>query len=620
MKEKNFQLKTGWKHWDTYLSKYVNKKVNILEIGCYQGEATSWFLNNLCKNVNSRVYAVDTWGGSAEYLNINLLHFANINFSQIEKDFDKKILETRREKQVIKMKMTSYEALLQLNDKKIKFDIIFIDASHEAKDVLTDAVLSWEILKNHGTLIFDDYEWGILNKTYYRPKIAIDSFINIFINNIEILHQGWQMILRKNTDISNKPKMDIYYYLQELFRSYQLPNEFIDLSKYVTNYKIKSKFSREIPKFKKGLGYNDDCKKNLKFYSHYKKDHEFFNNFVNYDLTRLLRYIEPDKMDRLVDLLTIKNKINKKNNSYKKSFSIYDFIGSNNEINAIEAIANIEKLKAYPKKEELSYLNFSYSNEYMNSKVKKFIKLKLEPVKKIQFFDIDLGRNKSNNEDTIIKTEFKNIYDILSVSKKIKKKIDIINIYLEGDSLFYSILFAFLSQEIGGTVIINCDNLLTEVSVQILWILKKYYNKLYIGNYDSDIMIHSTIKIIASDFKGIGDKELDELLDIAYKMTKYNPEFNKVDNNYHYLESIITVPSKYNKMRLGFITKIKKYNENRNKLIQKNQEIYKSIINYLEYDIDTKIKKNMIKKLISQKQSEVFYNWLSKHGILEYVM
>lgn len=189
MKEKNFQLKTGWKHWDTYLSKYVNKKVNILEIGCYQGEATSWFLNNLCKNVNSRVYAVDTWGGSAEYLNINLLHFANINFSQIEKDFDKKILETRREKQVIKMKMTSYEALLQLNDKKIKFDIIFIDASHEAKDVLTDAVLSWEILKNHGTLIFDDYEWGILNKTYYRPKIAIDSFINIFINNIEILHQ-----------------------------------------------------------------------------------------------------------------------------------------------------------------------------------------------------------------------------------------------------------------------------------------------------------------------------------------------------------------------------------------------------------------------------------------------
>ena len=334
-------------------------------------------------------------------------------------------------------------------------------------------------------------------------------------------------------------------------------------------------------------------------------------------------------MDRLVDLLTIKNKINKnkinknkinKNNkSYNKSFSIYDFIGSNNEINAIEAIANIQKLKAYPQKEELSYLNFSYGNEYMNSKVKKFIKLKLEPVKKIQFFDINLCRNKSNNEDTIIKAEFKNIYDVLSVNKKIKTKIDIINICLEGDSLFYSIIFALLSQEIGGTVIINCDNLLTKFSAQILWILKKYYNKLYIGNYDSDIMIHSTIKIIAGDFKGIEDKELDELLDIAYKLTEYNPEFNKVDNNYHYLESIITVPSKYNKMLLGFITKIKKYNENRNKLIQKNQEIYKRIINYLEYDIDTKIKKNMMKKLISKKQSNVFYNWLSKHGILEYI-
>ena len=53
-------LNTGWKHWDKYLSQFVGKKINILEIGAYKGDATAWFLNNLISNKKSLVYAVDT--------------------------------------------------------------------------------------------------------------------------------------------------------------------------------------------------------------------------------------------------------------------------------------------------------------------------------------------------------------------------------------------------------------------------------------------------------------------------------------------------------------------------------------------------------------------------------
>ena len=37
-----------------------------------------------------------------------------------------------------------------------KYDIIYIDGSHEARDVLEDAVLAYRLLKIGGLLIFDD--------------------------------------------------------------------------------------------------------------------------------------------------------------------------------------------------------------------------------------------------------------------------------------------------------------------------------------------------------------------------------------------------------------------------------------------------------------------------------
>ena len=53
------------------------------------------------------------------------------------------------------MEMMSFTALNKLIYEKMfnQFDIIFIDASHEANDVILDAVLSWRLLKVEGILI-----------------------------------------------------------------------------------------------------------------------------------------------------------------------------------------------------------------------------------------------------------------------------------------------------------------------------------------------------------------------------------------------------------------------------------------------------------------------------------
>lgn len=52
--------------------------------------------------------------------------------------------------------MRSDEGLIQLSQEKLRFDLIYVDASHVAIDVLQDAVVCWRLLEVEGILIFDD--------------------------------------------------------------------------------------------------------------------------------------------------------------------------------------------------------------------------------------------------------------------------------------------------------------------------------------------------------------------------------------------------------------------------------------------------------------------------------
>lgn len=187
----------GWRTWrnvfyDLYTS---NHPVYVLEIGCYQGEATSWFLRNLCRHPKSRVYAVDTFQGSPEY--------THTDFNKIEKQFWKNIRATGRASQVEVRKLNSYDALVGMNyTYKTPFlDCIFVDASHEAQDVISDGILSFSLLKVGGIMVFDDYVWNKLVQVHYRPKLAIDAFLDLMKPQIQVLVKKRQVIIKKRDSI-----------------------------------------------------------------------------------------------------------------------------------------------------------------------------------------------------------------------------------------------------------------------------------------------------------------------------------------------------------------------------------------------------------------------------------
>ena len=211
----NIILKTEWEHWDKYLSKFVGQKINCLDIGAYTGEATCWMLNNLCGNPYSKVFSIDTWETTTEYDNYT---------NEVEKIFDQAIEKTGKENHHVKMKMPYNTALHNLKEGKfIIFDLIFINATHVKTDILTSAILSWDILNEEGILIFDDYKkLESKDKNVNKNNIAIDSFVSVFENQLKTLYKETQYIIEKiNKRDNNNPELEYYYNLLDKINYYK---------------------------------------------------------------------------------------------------------------------------------------------------------------------------------------------------------------------------------------------------------------------------------------------------------------------------------------------------------------------------------------------------------------
>lgn len=182
----------GEQLWPTLINQLPDRK-NFLEIGSFEGRSTVWTVENMMED-GGELIAIDTWGGGEEH--------GSLNMSAAEELFNKNIctLGTKFPKRIVyKWKETSVSGLSSLiKDGALgKFDFIYIDGSHIAKDVLTDACMSWPLLKPDGIMVFDDYMWGDVRDALHRPKTAIDAFVNIFAEHLQFMAIGYQLVVRK---------------------------------------------------------------------------------------------------------------------------------------------------------------------------------------------------------------------------------------------------------------------------------------------------------------------------------------------------------------------------------------------------------------------------------------
>ncbi len=158
--------------------------LRYLEVGVYEGRSFLWVLENVLTHPSSQLTGIDI------ELTDNLK--SNIEMSG----------QARRMAIIIGASQTELKKL-----KPQSFDIIYVDGSHTADNVLTDAVLSWQLLRKGGVIIFDDYRWDGRHFTnrdpaapQLTPALGIDGFVAAFRYEIEILRKGYQIFLRKTTN------------------------------------------------------------------------------------------------------------------------------------------------------------------------------------------------------------------------------------------------------------------------------------------------------------------------------------------------------------------------------------------------------------------------------------
>jgi predicted O-methyltransferase YrrM len=163
--------------WEEHLCEFVGKPVRFLEIGSHEGRSAVWLLQNVLTHAESTLTCIDPWPQDTA-----------------ERRFDANIAETGQGDQLLKIKSTSFSALKEL---KPPFDFIYVDGSHEARHVIEGAVLSFRLLRSGGILIFDDYWWRAKGAIRQPPKPAIDCFLELWSDCLELLHKRGQVVVRK---------------------------------------------------------------------------------------------------------------------------------------------------------------------------------------------------------------------------------------------------------------------------------------------------------------------------------------------------------------------------------------------------------------------------------------
>ena len=198
-KVKGYKFTTDWfienlPIWERYLIHLANQpEINVLEIGSWEGMSACWLLDNILTHESSRITCIDTFEGSVEHK----FEYDDSYIKSVEERFDFNISQTHASEKVIKIIGNSQDVMRSLPFNN--YDILYIDGSHLASDVLTDAVLGWGLVKVGGFIVFDDYDFQFYDSLNagQDTKIGIDAFLKGFHKKVNIIYQAHQVIVEK---------------------------------------------------------------------------------------------------------------------------------------------------------------------------------------------------------------------------------------------------------------------------------------------------------------------------------------------------------------------------------------------------------------------------------------
>ena len=179
--------------WDRLIPQI--KPTKILEVGSFEGASACYLIANCASKAPIEIHCIDTWDGAAGMPDVERRFVNNTNIARARVPHRVELITHKGFSNICLAKILSQNFLDY-------FDLIYVDGSHWAPDVLSDATLSFPLLKVGGTMIFDDYLWrGGLPPNELGPKFAIDAFLNIYFRKMQIvLSLNSQVVAKKMSD------------------------------------------------------------------------------------------------------------------------------------------------------------------------------------------------------------------------------------------------------------------------------------------------------------------------------------------------------------------------------------------------------------------------------------
>ena len=156
-----------------------------LEIGAFEGLTTCYICDNLL-SPDGRIIVIDPLYDDHE----------RNPFGEDNKLFEgqyHRFIRNTRDKPVELIRMESRLAFDQLKD--YRFDFVYIDGDHRENAVYQDGINAFNILRNHGYILFDDYEWRA------ETKAGIDRFLRDRADSLEVVLKGYQVMIKKLKDV-----------------------------------------------------------------------------------------------------------------------------------------------------------------------------------------------------------------------------------------------------------------------------------------------------------------------------------------------------------------------------------------------------------------------------------
>jgi predicted O-methyltransferase YrrM len=181
--------------WRELLAEFAGRpNVHYLEIGVYEGRSLFWMLDNVLTHRTSRLVAVD------------------IFLEDYEPRFLANLEASGAADRIQVIKGRGEYALKALPE--AAFDVIYVDGGHAASTVFAQAALAWQLLKEGGILILDDYRWNLRWPLDLRPELTINAFLTAYSQELELISRENDVFVRKVARLCES------YYCSNFFGGY----------------------------------------------------------------------------------------------------------------------------------------------------------------------------------------------------------------------------------------------------------------------------------------------------------------------------------------------------------------------------------------------------------------